>query len=77
MDVYFCFSNSETFHQKEICLLDLVEEQSDTSFEMHGKNEVVKSEILNEFVDVLVEDCDEHSFQGSFEKQFDNVQEEF
>ena len=32
--------------------------------------------MLNEFVDVSVEDCHEHSCQGSFEKQFDNVQEE-
>ena len=40
------------------------------------KNEVVKSKILNEFVDVSVEYCHEHSCQGYFEKQFDNVQEE-
>ena len=57
-------------------MLDPVEEHSDISFEMHEKNEVVKSKILNEFVDVSVEYCHENSYQGFFEKQFDNVQEE-
>ena len=61
MDVYFCFSNSEILCRKEVCLLDHVQEWSGISFEMHEKNEVVKSKILNEYVDVLVEDCHEHS----------------
>ena len=43
---------------------------------MHGKNEVAKSEILNEFVEVLVEDCHENSCQGYFKGQFNNLQEE-
>ena len=40
---------------------------------MHGNNEVVKSKILNKFVDVLFKNCHEHSCHGSFEKQFDNL----
>ena len=76
MDVSFCFSNSEFFCRKEVCLLDHVEQCTSISFEMHEKNEVVKSKVLNEYVDVLVEDCHEHSCQGSFEKQFDNLQRE-
>ena len=76
MDVSVCFSNSEFFCRKEVYLLDHVEEQSAISFEMHEKSDVVKSEILNEYVDVLVEDCHEHSCQGSFKKQFDNLQRE-
>ena len=63
MDFSFCFSNSDFFCRKEVCLLDHVEEWSGISFEMHEKNEVVKSEILNECVDVLIEDCHEHSCQ--------------
>ena len=42
MDVSFCLSNSEIFCQKGIYLLDPIKEQSEISFEMHGKNEVVK-----------------------------------
>ena len=76
MDVSFCFSNSEIFCRKEVCFLNHVEEWSGISFKMHEKNEVVKSEILNEYVDVLVEDCHEHSCQGSFKKLFDNLQRE-
>ena len=76
MDVSFCFSNSEFFCQKEVCLLDHVEERSGISFKMHEKNEVVKSEILNEYVDVLVEDCHENSCRGYFKGQFNNLQGE-
>ena len=65
MDVPFCFSNSEMFFQKEICLLDPVEEQSDISFEMHEKDEVV---------DVSPGNCHEFSLHSSFEDQFDSVQ---
>ena len=43
MDVSFCFSNSEIFCRREVCLLDHVEEWSGISFEMYEKNEVVKS----------------------------------
>ena len=37
MDVSICFSKSDFFCQKEICLLDPVEEQSDISFEIQKK----------------------------------------
>ena len=57
-------------------MLNHVEEHSGISFEMHENNEVVKSEILNEFVDFLVEDCHDHSSQEYFEKQLDNLQRE-
>ena len=43
---------------------------------MHGKNEVAKLEILNEFAEVLVEDCHEHSCQGYFKEQFNTLQRE-
>ena len=62
----FVFQIQKFFVEKKFCLLNHVEEQSGISFGMHGKNEVAKSEILNEFVEVLVEDCHEHSCQGYF-----------
>ena len=55
-------------------MLDPVEEHSDISFEMHEKNEVVKSEILDEVVDVLRGNCHKFSLHSSFEDQFDIVQ---
>ena len=67
MDVSFCFSNSEFFFRKEVCLLDHVEELSGISFEMHEKNEVVKSEILDEVVDVFPGNCHDFSLHSSFE----------
>ena len=57
-------------------MLDPIEERNDVSAEAYKEYEVVKSEILNEFVEVLVEGCHEHSCQGYFEKQFDNLQRE-
>ena len=74
MDVSFCFSNSEFFCRKEVCLFDHVEEQSGISFETHENNEVVKSEILDEVVDVLPGNCHEFSLHSSFEDQFESMQ---
>ena len=69
------FSNLEISCQEQgFCSLDFFEEQNDNYFEMHGKNEVVKSEILNDVVDALVENCYENSLHGYFEDQFDSVQ---
>ena len=51
-----------------------VEEWSGISFEMHEKNEVVISEILDEVVDVWPGNCHEFSLHSSFEDQFDNMQ---
>ena len=72
--MFIFFSNSEIFCRKEVCLLDHVEEQSGISFEMHENNEVVKSEILDEVVDVFPGNCHDFSLHSSFEDQFDNVQ---
>ena len=55
-------------------MLDHVEEQSGISFEMHENNEVVKSENLDEVVDVSPGNCHEFSLHSSYEYQFDNVQ---
>ena len=43
MDVSFCFSNPEIFCQKEICLLDPIEEMNDVSFNTYKEYEVLKS----------------------------------
>ena len=51
----------------------LLKKQNDASFEIHEKNQVINSEILNEVVDVLFKNCHEHIRQGYFEKQFDMV----
>ena len=50
---------------------DHVEERTGISFEM---NEVVKSEILDEVVDVSPRNCHEFSLHISFEDQFDSMQ---
>ena len=49
---------------------------NDVSTEAYKEYEVLKSEILDEVMDVLVEDCHEHSCQGCFKKQFRNLQRE-
>ena len=41
---------------------------------MHEKNEVVKSEYLDEVVDVLPGNCHTFSLHSSFEDQFDSMQ---
>ena len=68
------FFNIIFFRRKEVYLLDHVEERSGISFEMHEKNEVIKSEILDEVVDVSPGNCYVFSLHGSFEYQFDSVQ---
>ena len=59
--------------EKGFCSLDFIEEKNDISIEAHKENQVVNSEILKETVDFLVENCHEHTFQGSFKKQFDSM----
>ena len=58
-------------------MFDSIEKQNDISFEMNEKNEVGNSEILDEVEDVPFESCHEHSLHGSFEDQFDSVQEDY
>ena len=43
---------------------------------MQEKNQVVKSKILNEAVNVSVESCHEYSLHDSFKDHFDSMQEE-
>ena len=70
-------SHSSISSQEEgVYLLDYVEEQNDTLFEVLEKNEVVNSEILNEVADISFENSHENSFQSSFKGWFDSMQEE-
>ena len=74
MDVSFCFSNSEIFCHAKIYLLDPIEEMNDFSAEAYKEYEVLKSEILDEVVDVSPGNCHVFSLHSSFEDQLDNVQ---
>ena len=65
MDVSFCFSNSEIFCQEDIYLLDPIEEMNDVSTEAYKEYEVLKSEILDEVVDVSRGNCHNFSLHGS------------
>ena len=76
INVSFCFSNSEIFYQNKICFSDYIGENNYIYVETYREDEVVKSEILNEIMDVVVENCHENYCQGYFEKQFDNLQRE-
>ena len=51
-DVSLNLSNSETFCQEDIFLLNIVEEQNDIPLEVLEKNGVVNVEILNEVADI-------------------------
>ena len=74
MGVSFCFSHSEIFCQEEIYLLDPIEQMNDVFVEAYKEYEVLKSEILDEVVDVSPGNCHEFSLHGYFEDQFDSVQ---
>ena len=74
MDVSFCFSNSKIFCQEEFYLLNPIEEMNDVFAEAYKEYEVLKSEILDEVVDVSPGSCHEFSLHSSFEDQFDCVQ---
>ena len=56
-------------------MLDPIEEMNDVSTEAYKEYEVLKSEILDEVVDVSPGNCHVFSLHGSFEDQFDSVQE--
>ena len=62
--------------EKEFCSFDFIEENNDISFETSGRNQNLKFDISNEVFDVSFENDHDNSFQGSFEKQSDNVQVE-
>ena len=47
---------------------------NDVSAEAYKEYEVLKSEILDEVVDVSLGNCHVFSLHGSFEDQFDSVQ---
>ena len=68
-------SNSEIFCQENMYLLNPVEKKNDISLEVLEKHGVVKSNILNEVVDISFKNGDDNSFQSSCEYQFDNMQE--
>ena len=53
-----------------------IKKQNDIPLEVLEKNGVVKSEILNEVVDISFENSNDNSFKISCEDQFDSVQEE-
>ena len=73
-NVSFCFSNSEIFCQEEIYSLDPIEEMNDVSTEAYKEYVVLKSEILDEVVDVSPRNCHVFSLHGCFEYQFNSVQ---
>ena len=75
-DVSLNLSNSETFCQEDIFLLNIVEEQDDIPLEVLEKNGVVNVEILNEVADISLKKNHENSFQSSFKDRFDSMQEE-
>ena len=55
-------------------MLDAIEEMNDVSTEAYKEYEVLKSEILDEVVDVSPRNCHEFSWHGYFDDQFDSVQ---
>ena len=57
-------------------LINPVEKQNDILLEVLEKNGAVKSEMLNEIVDISCENSHDNSFQSSCEDQFDSMQEE-
>ena len=65
-DASLNLSNSEIFCQGNMYLLNPVEKQNDIPLEALEKNGVVKSEILNEVVDISFENSHENSFQSSY-----------
>ena len=55
-------------------MLDPIEEMNDVSAEAYKEYEVLKSEILDEVVDVFPGNCHVFSLHSSFEDRFDSVQ---
>ena len=55
-------------------MLDPIDEMNDVSAEAYKEYEVLKSEILDEVVDVSPRNCHVFSLHGSCEDQFDSVQ---
>ena len=49
----------------EIIFLDSIKENSDISFEILERNQVLNSKILYEEVDVSFENCQEYSLHGA------------
>ena len=72
-DVFLNLSNSETFFQEDIFLLNLVEEHNDIPLGVLEKNGVVNVEILNEVVDISLKNNHENSFKSSSKDRFDSV----
>ena len=75
-DVSLNISNSETFCQEDIFLLNLVEEQNDNPLEVIENNGFVNVEILNEVTDISLKNNHDNSFRNSFKDQFQSMQEE-
>ena len=75
-DVSLNISNSETFFQEDIFLLNLVEEKNDIPLEVLENNGVVNIEISNEVADISLKDNHENSFQSYSKDLFDSMQEE-
>ena len=69
-------SNSKTFCQEDIFLLNLVEEQNDVPLKVLENNGVADVEILNEVADISLKNNHENSFQSSSKDRFDSMQEE-
>ena len=63
-DVSLNLSNSETFYQEDIFLLNLVEEKNDIPLEVLEKNGVVNVEILNEVADISLKNNHEIPFKA-------------
>ena len=55
-------------------MLDSIEEMNDACIHAYKEYEVLKSEILDEVVDVSPRNCHVFSLHGSFEDQFNSVQ---
>ena len=75
-DVSLNLSNSETFCQEDIFLLNLVEEKHEIPLEVLEKNRVVNLEMLNKVAEISFKNNHENSIQISFKDQFDSMQEE-
>ena len=75
-DVSLNLSNSETFCQEDIFLLNLFEEQNDIPLEVLENNTVVNIEISNEVVDISLKNNHENSFESSSKDRFDSMQDE-
>ena len=75
-DVSLNLSNSTTFRQEGIFLLNLVEEQNAIPLEVLENNGVVNIEISNEVADISLKDNHENSFQSYSKDLFDSMQEE-